>query len=555
MSETALTSKVKINQIRHDNKYVVIAGFLALLLCLPVIALFFIAFSGSFESFAHIASTIMPSATKTTLLLLLGVGIFTAVVGTVTAWLVAFYEFPFRKHLQWMLMLPLAVPTYISAYAFVEFFSYTGEVQTLVRAIGGYTSSRDYWFPDIRSLTGTVLVMGIVLFPYVYLAVRTIFQLQSNTVFDTARVLGSNKMDLFFRITLPLARPAIILGVTLALMETINDIGAVEHMGTHTLTFSIFSVWLNQSDLAGAAQIALFLLLIVIALIMVERASRGNRKFHETKAKASKAGVTRRNLAGVARWIAFTACFLPVIFGFGIPVYLLTDYLLADITNAFSADLFEAFITSVTLGAIAAFFAVCIGIFMTYALRNSGSKMLDTFVRLASSGYAVPGTLIALGIFFPLAAFDNQLDAFMRSTIGISTGLLLTGSGAALVFAYVVRFMAMAEGNLSNGFNKISPNIDMAARNLGRSRSEVLRVIMLPMLRPAIISASLLIFVDVIKELSATIMLRPFGVETLAIHVYNFASRARVEEAAAGCLLIIAAGAIPVVLLLKSTDR
>lgn len=497
----------------------------------------------------------MPSATKTTLLLLLGVGLFTAIVGTITAWLVAFYEFPFRKHLQWMLMLPLAVPTYISAYAFVEFFSYTGEIQTFVRYLGGYTTSRDYWFPDIRSLMGTVLVMGIVLFPYVYLAVRTIFQLQSNTVFDTARVLSSKRYDLFFRITLPLARPAIILGVTLALMETINDIGAVEHMGTHTLTFSIFSVWLNQNDLAGAAQIALFLLFIVVLLIVAERISRGKRKFHETKAKVSKAGVSRRKLNGGAKWLAFITCFLPVMFGFGIPVYLLMDYLFADLKGAFSADLFEAFITSIALGVAAAVCAVFIGIVLTFSLRNSRSSILAFFVRLASSGYAIPGTLIALGVFFPLASFDNQLDALMRANFGISTGLLLTGSGAALVFAYVVRFMAMAEGNLSNGFNKISPNIDMAARNLGKTRSQVLRFIMLPMMRPAIVSAALLIFVDVIKELSATIMLRPFGMETLATHVYNFASRARVEEAAAGCLLIIAAGAIPVVLLLKSTDR
>ncbi len=497
----------------------------------------------------------MPSATWTTFLLLLGVGLFTAIVGTSCAWLVTYYDFPLRRTLQWMLMLPLAVPTYISAYAFVEFLSYTGEIQTLVRAIGGFSSPREYWFPDFRSITGTIIVMGLVLFPYVYLSVRTMFLLQGTNILDSARVLGATRLTLITKVILPLARPAIILGVTLALMETINDIGAVEHMGTQTLTFSIFSVWLNQSDLAGAAQIAIFLLIIIIGLIALERISRGDRRFHETKALSSNAIIVRRSITGGKKWLALVLCFLPVLLGFGVPIFILGKYALSNFSNVISQELTTALITSLSLGVVAAILAIIIGLLLTYTLRVTNLPLLNKVVRIASSGYAVPGTLIALGIFLPLATFDNQLDSFLKATIGISTGLLLTGSGAALVFAYVIRFMAMAEGNLSNGFQKISPNIDMAARNLGRSRQQVLRTILIPIMRPAIISAGLLVFVEVVKELSATIMLRPFGMNTLATHVYDYASQARVEEAAVGCLLIIAAGIIPVVLLLRSTQH
>ncbi len=555
MNELALSRRSENLKTRSNGKLVIVAGSLAFCLCLPVIALVFIAFGGDFESFSHIATTVMPTATRTTFLLLFGVGLFTAVIGTVTAWLVAFYEFPMRSSVQWMLMLPLAVPTYISAYAFVEFLSYTGELQTLVRALGGYNSPRDYWFPDFRSLGGTIVVMGLVLFPYVYLSVRTMFQFQGSNALDSARVLGAARWRLFSTIILPLVRPAIILGVTLALMETLNDIGAVEHMGTQTLTFSIFSVWLNQNDLAGAAQIALFLLIIVIALIAIERMSRGERKFHETKATSSKPRIIRKNLRGSSKYLALLVCIMPVILGFGVPVYVLGKYALTDFTSGYSPQLVEAFFTSVTLGVVAAIIAVGVGLFLTYALRITNLPILNKMVRMASSGYAVPGTLIALGVFLPLATFDNQLDGIMRSVFGISSGLLLTGSGAALIFAYVVRFMAMAEGSLSNGFNKVSPNIDMAARCLGRTRRQVLKTILLPIMRPAIIGAGLLVFVEVIKELSATIMLRPFGVNTLSTHVYDFASQTRIEEAAIGCLLIIAAGAVPVILLLQVGER
>jgi len=546
------------NLVQTKNISVKRAGFLipgaitfALLLCLPVITLIFLSFSGNLESFTHIATTVMPTAGATTLIVMGGVGLFTAIVGTTTAWLVTHFEFPGRRILQWALMLPLAVPTYISAYTFVEFFSFTGPLQETVRVMGGYQSTREYWFPEIRSLWGTIFVLGVVLYPYVYLSVRTLFLLQGSNIPDSARMLGANGWRLLIRITVPMARPAIMLGVTLALMETINDIGAVEYLGTKTLTFSVFSVWLNQNDLAGAAQIAIFLLAIVFVLIFIEHASRGARRYHDIRGN-SKTLLEPQRLEDVKAYGVTVITALPVLLGFGIPVYTLAEFAIQDLDEIFSSEVIEAFTTTVTLGAIAALIAVIGGLLLSFAIRVSPSKSTTLTVRLATLGYAVPGTLIAIGVFIPLAAFDNALDANLRHYAGISSGLLLTGSGAALIFAYVVRFMAMAEGNLENGFSKLSPNLDMAARSLGRTRLRMLREVLIPIMRPAIAGAALFVFVDVVKELSATILLRPFGMNTLATNVYDFASQGRVEDGALACLLIICVGILPVILLSRS---
>jgi len=511
------------------------------------------AFSGDLDSLEHVFVNVVPRAGLTTILLLVGTGFCVAVLGAVAAWLVTFFEFPFRRLLQLLLVLPLAVPTYISAYAFVEFFTFTGPLQETVRWLGGYQSSREYWFPDIRSLAGAILVMSSVLYPYVYLTVRALFHLQGSNMRDTARMLGAGRARLFWSISLPLVRPAIALGVTLALMETLNDIGAVEHLGVSTLTFSIFSVWLNQGDLAGASQIALLLLLLVLFMIWVERRSRGNRAYSSKHAASNKEHMTREKLGGFWGWVATFACFLLVAIGFGIPVGVLGEYAWARGSNAFTPALFSALSTSFAFASGAALITVVVAISLVFALRLRSSPGLLLSVRLASSGYALPGTLVALGVFVPFAAFDNWLDGLLFANFGFGTGLLLSGTGIAMIVAYVIRFMAMAEGNLANGMARVPISMDHAARSLGRTQGQVLTTILLPLARPAILSAALLVFVEVIKELSATIVLRPFGVNTLATYAYDYASRARVEEAALPCLLIVAAGAVPVVLLLRDT--
>ena len=551
------TDNRKQNNSKHRWRITAlpVSAFVCLALLLPLIALITIAVSGDIDNLKHLASTVMPKATRTTLLLMLGVGIFTSAVGFLTAWVIAFYDFPGRKIFEWALMLPLAVPTYISAYAFVEFFSFTGPIQTGVRGLGGFSSSRDYWFPEIRSLTGTVLVLGVVLYPYVYLSVLSLFRFQGNTIPDSARTLGAGPLKTLAKITLPLARPAIILGVALALMETINDIGAVEHLGTNTLTFSIFSVWLNQGDLPGAAQIALLLLMIVLVLIFVERWSRGRRRFEDLRGITSRKNIDRKTLTGGYTISAFVGCLVPIAMGFGIPVFILGDYAIVRMEEFIDPVLLSAAFSSICFALIASVLATLCGLVLAYSLRMRPSMQNGFFVRLASSGYAIPGTLLALGIFIPLAALDNFIDGLARSWLGFATGLLLTGSGFAMVYAYLVRFMAMAEGTLDVGLKKISANIDMAARSLGRSKHQTLYTVLLPVLRPAILTSLLLVFVEVIKELSATIVLRPFGVNTLATHVYDFASRSLIEEAAPACLLIILAGMVPVAILLKASQR
>ncbi|MEO0328246.1 MAG: iron ABC transporter permease [Pseudomonadota bacterium] len=539
-----------MKHIKRAGALVPGALLLVLLLCLPIITLLVLAFSGDLESFYHIGTNVMPTAGYTTILVMLGVGIFTAVVGTSAAWLTTFFEFPFRRTLQWALMLPLAVPTYISAYTFVEFFSFTGPIQESIRALGGYQSITDYWSPEIRSIGGTIFVLGIVLYPYVFLSVKTLLLLQGSNIHDSARSLGAGKMRLLFKITLPLARPAIVLGVTLALMETINDIGAVEYLGTRTLTFSVFSVWLNQNDLAGASQLAVFLLLIVFTLIFIEKKARGSRRYHDLRTN-SRSGIDRKPLYGIRKICALLLGTLPVTFGFGIPVVVLAEFAIQDLDELFSPNIINAITNTLVLGVLASGITVVGGLVLSYYLRVSSSKLAVITVRLATLGYAVPGTLIAIGVFIPFAYFDNSIDAFLRHYVGISSGLLLTGSGTALIFAYVVRFMAMSEGNLENGFSKLSPNLDDTARTMGRNRQRILVEILLPLMRPAIIGAALLVFVDVVKELSATILLRPFGMNTLATNVYDFASQGRVEDGALACLLIIIVGIVPVVILSK----
>ncbi len=512
-----------------------------------------LALSGDPQSFIHIARTVLPSAGATTLGVMIGVGLLTALIGTLTAWLVTYFEFPLRKMFSWALMLPLAVPTYISGYTFVEFFSYTGPVQEAVRIVGGYQSAREYWFPDIRSLWGTVFVFSLVLYPYVYLSVRTLFLIQGNHLTDSARMLGASASRLFWTITLPLARPAIFLGVTLALMETINDIGAVEYLGTHTLTFSVFSVWLNQNDLPGAVQIALFLLVLVFALIWLEHHLRGSRHYTEKRLSGTPTEGFRElpKVTGYKAVLVMLMVAMPIVTGFGIPMFMLIDAVIADPAQWRADTLISSLYTTLGLGMVAACLAVMGGMLISYLMRVKPTNANRLIVRLCTIGYAVPGTIIALGVFIPLAAFDNFFDGLMRQYLGISTGLLLTGSGAALVFAYVVRFMAMAEGNIENGMEKISTNLDMAAKTLGRNRLGVLRQIVLPLMLPAVTSAGLLVFVDVVKELSATILLRPFGTNTLATHVYDFASQGRVEEGAAACILIVTIGMVPVILLAR----
>lgn len=519
------------------------------LMGLPIIALCVIAASGDLHSLSHIARTILPRAGLTTILLLAGLAIVAGSIGAITAWLVSFYDFPGRRIFRWALVLPLAVPTYISAYSFTEFFTFTGPIQSLVRQIGGYSLARDYWFPDIRSLPGAVLVLSLVLYPYVYLSMVGLFRYQGQRILEAAMLLGAGPRRALTQVLIPLARPALALGVILAMMEAINDIGAIEFLGVRTLTYAVFSTWLNQNDMAGAAQIALVLLAVVVLLMLAERLARKGQVYSGQRDGSGVEPFELQKISGGWAGLATLACLLPLLLGFGVPFLVLGNYALRYVQDGLDERLLEALWTSLGLASVAAVIAVVAALTISYAVRVKDTPAMRVLVRIASSGYAIPGTIIALGIFLPLARFDNFVDGWMRELFGFSTGLLITGSGATLIYAYVVRFMAVAEGSISGGFKKLSPNLDEAAYIYGRGRLRTLIEILLPLMKPAILVAGLFVFIDVLKELSATLILRPFGLETLAVYIHDLASRGRVEQAGFACMVIMLAGIIPAILL------
>ena len=519
------------------------------LVLLPLISLGFVALTGSGNDWPHLAANVLPAASRTTLVLLILVAAATTVIGVASAWLVVAFDFPFRRVLSWALVLPLAVPPYLAAYAFGEFFHYSGPVQTLIRSLFGFQTIRDYWFPDIRSTPGAAFVLASVLYPYVYLTTRVVFLMQGRNIADVARTLGARPSKVFWKVLLPVARPAIVAGAALVLMETINDIGASEYLGVHTLTFSVYTTWLNRGSLEGGAQIALVMLALVFLLLVAEHWARRNQRFHTGRATHMRAYPPRTKLRGPAGFAATLAAILPILTGFGIPLFVFGQYASRRMEQFLSPDLSDAFLNSILTAAASATITVLLALFLINAVRLSRSPLIRTAVRLAAVGYALPGGVLGLGLLFALARFDNGLDAFMRANFGISTGLLLTGSAGAVVLACVIRFLALAESAIHSGMEKLPPHLDEAARSLGRTPARSAANVLLPLLKPAILTAAVLVFVDTIKELSATILLRPFGFNTLATFVYENASRGAPEEGAVAAIVIILTALAPVILL------
>ncbi|MCT8989913.1 iron ABC transporter permease [Chelativorans sp. SCAU2101] len=532
-----------------------VAVLVAGLVLLPIAATLVLALSGTGADWPHLARYVLPQAATTTLVLLLLVGCGTAFVGVGTAWLVIAYEFPLRRVLAWALVMPLAVPPYLAAYAHDEFFHYVGPVQTLLRSIFGFERPSDYWFPDIRSTTGAALVLTSVTFPYVYLTARFIFLMQGRNIADVARTLGAAPARVFWRVLLPVARPAIVAGVALVMMETINDFGAVEHLGVRTMTLAIYSTWLNRGSLEGAAQIAVVMLVLVLLLIAAERIARRRQRFHASRGTQMNARPPRIHLSGWRGLLATALGLTPILFGFGIPLFIFGRYALNRLHQATEPALSKAFLTSLGTGFATAVLTVGIALLLIYAARLSRRRSMAILVRFAAIGYAMPGTILALGLLISLARFDNFIDALAREYVGFSTGLILTGSATAVVLACTIRFLALAEGAIQAGLDKLPPHLDEAARSLGRSAPVSAATVLLPLLKPAVLTAGILVFVDTVKELSATILLRPFGFRTLATYVHENAARGAVEDGAMAALLIIATATVPVILLSGSLTR
>lgn len=530
-----------------------------MLVAAPLIVLAFIAAQGSGDLWPHLIAYVLPQALRDTVLLLGGVGVLVIVIGAGSAWLVTAYDFPGRRILNWALLLPLAMPTYIVAFAYLDLLHPVGPVQSALRALLGIARPRDLLFPDIRSMGGCILLLGLVLYPYVYLPTRAMFLMQAAGLVEASRLLGAGPVRLFFRIALPLAWPAVAAGATLALLETLNDIGASEFLGVRTLTRAIYSTWVNRSSLPGAAQIALLMFAIVLGLILLERWARRHR--HQAPSARQARRVTPQPLSGAAAWLAPSIGALPILLGFLLPAGYLTVAATERIGFAgIPVSILVQTGNTILIAAMATAIAVLVGLFIVYAARLATGPVAGALARGASVGYAIPGTVLAIGLLAPLAHFDNMVDQAARRYIGISTGLLLSGSGAALVYAYVARFLAVATGGIEAGFRKIPSSLDDAARTLGVPPLPALCRVHLPLMQPAIGAAILLVFVDCMKELPATLLLRPLNFETLATQLYAEAARGTYENGAVAALLIVMAGLLPVMLLARvgvqrSTDK
>lgn len=513
----------------------------------PILGLFWAALSGDLSAWPHLMRTVLPKATWTTLLLMAGVCAVSIVIGAGTAWLVTMYRFPGRDILKWALVIPLAVPTYLAAFCYVEVWDYSGWLQTALRGVFVFESARDYWFPDIHSLPGAIFVMSFVLYPYVYMTARASFIAQSHDLLEAGRVLGCTASGTFWRIGLPLARPAIAAGSALAMMECLNDIGAVEHFGVDTLTISVYDTWLERGSLSGAAQIASVMLIAVILLFALERWSRGKQAFYQ-RGGSRRAG-KEIALSGAQAWAATIICALPIFLGFGTPALFMLDNAITFAPEALEAGFFKHAMNSLTLALAAAAAASFFALLLVFAKRLSSTPVLNAISVASCIGYAVPGTVLAIGVLIVLSGADKLIGSMSETLMGVSTGLIVSGTSAGIVFAYVVRFFAISQGSQESGMTKIHGHLDDAARSLGRTPLGLLRDIHLPLLKPAIGAGALLVFVDAMKELPATLLLRPFNFDTLATHVYTLASLDLFEEAAPAALAIVVIGLVPVLVL------
>ncbi len=532
-------------------------GALVIALCVvtPVITLCWLALQGSVDHWTHLLDYVIPTAFINTALLLLGVGTLVTCMGTGAAWLVTAFSFPSQRVLSWALLLPLAVPTYIVAFAYLDILHPIGPLQSLIRDLLGYSSPREFRLPDIRGLPGAIFLLGFVLYPYVYLSTRVMFATQAASLLEAGRILGLTGRGVFLKVALPLARPAIAVGVSLALLETLNDIGASEFLGVQTLTVSVYTTWVTRSDLAGAAQIALAMLAIVAALILLERHGRKRQRYANTQRMRP---VQPKPLKGSAALLAIVLGWAPIVIGFVAPALYLLDQTITHlrVAGGVSAQLLQSAFNTISIAVVATLVVVTCGVILTWAARSARSTspyaVSKICARVSTVGYALPGTVLAIGMLTPI----NQVDDFLSWVAGLlgatSPSLWLMGSAAALVCAYTIRFMAISVGGLESGLARIPQSLEQASRLLGETATGTLRRVHLPLLRPAIGAAALLVFVDTMKELPATLLLRPVNFETLATWLYAEAARGTYEEGAVAALTIVMAGLLPVVLLARS---
>ncbi len=525
---------------------------LALILALPVLTVVGYVMQPAGEVWRHLADTVLTDYVANSLLLMLGVAAGTLLLGVSSAWLTSACDFPGRRLFEWALLLPMAMPAYIIAYTYTGLLDFAGPLQTLLRSSFGWGYG-DYWFPEIRSLGGAIAMLSLVLYPYVYLLARAAFLEQSVAAQEVSRSLGAGAWRSFFSVALPLARPAVVTGVSLALMESLADFGTVQYFGVDTFTTGIFRTWFGLGDSAAAAQLAALLLGFVFLLVWLERHSRRQARYF--RSGSGYRTQARHRLSGWRAAVALAACALPLALGFVVPATQLGAWALRTAGRMVDADFAALVFNTVGLAVAAALLTLLLALVLGYALRLRPTPPVLAAVRTASMGYAVPGIVIAVGVMLPFAWLDNSVDAWAREQFGVSTGLLLSGTLFALLFAYAVRFLAVALQAVEGGLGRIKPSMDDAARSLGLRPGQVLRRVHAPLMRGTLLTALLLVFVDVLKELPATLILRPFNFNTLAVRTYELAGDERLADAAPAALAIVLAGILPVILLSRSISR
>lgn len=539
------------------SSLLVVSTVVAALIGLPVVSVLANIFTGGTGgTWQHLASTVLADYVGSTLWLCIGVGCGVVVVGVATAWLTAMHDFPGRRVFEWALILPLAMPAYVLAYVYTDFLQFVGPVQSWLRDAFGWRRG-DYWFPDVRSVGGAIAMFVFVLYPYVYLLARTAFIERAGGMLEAARTLGLGPWRSFARVSLPLARPAVVAGATLALMETLADYGTVSYFGVQTFTTGIYRAWFSLGDRIAAAQLAASLLGFVIALLVLEQASRGRARFHNTTGRSRPH--PERVLEGGASFFAVLVCAVPLFVGFLLPAGLLLRLALTEGDTQFGERFVHLAGNSFVLAGLTALLAVSLALLLAYAgrLAKTGVKarVAQLLNRLVGLGYSVPGSVIAVGVLIPVTRFDNWLAGLWQDWFGSTPGLLLTGGIAALIYAYLVRFLAVALQSVTSSLAKVTPSMDEAARSLGANQAGVLRRVHLPLLRGSLLSAGLLVFVDVMKELPATLVMRPFNFDTLATQAYTLASDERLAEASTASLAIVVVGLLPLIALSRQINQ
>ncbi len=531
---------------RRPTPLAIVAVAVASLLALPVLVVLSNVFTPTEGTWSHLASTVLPEYVSNSLLLMAGVAFGVMVGGISTAWLTVMCRFPGHKVFEWALLLPMAVPAYVMAYAYTDFLQFSGPVQTWIRDMTGL-GPREYWFPDVRSLGGAVVMLSFVLYPYVYLLARSAFLEQSDSMLEVARGCGYGAWGTFLKVALPLARPGIVAGTALALMETLADFGTVAYFGVPTFTTGIFRAWFSLGDPVVAAQLSAMLLGFVFLLLLVERMTRARAAFHNTSDRKRLRNVYR--LRGMRAVVAVFFCVAPLVLGFLLPVGILLKLTLEGGDVQFGARYVQLTVNTVSLAGVTALLAVGLALLVAYAGRSTRSSLVRAANRIAGMGYAVPGAVIAVGVLIPVTRLDHVLAGWIQSWTGTSPGLILTGGIAALVYAYLVRFFAVSLHAVEAGLTKVTPSMDSAARSLGLAPVATLARVHAPLLWRSALSAALLVLVDVMKELPATFVMRPFNFDTLAVQAYNLASDERLAEAATPSLTIVAVGLVPLIVL------